>query len=320
MRYYLFLLIAFPIFSFGQDLSGVWAGRIEVNGTDVPYQMYLGREENGFSGYGMTIMQIEGYEQVGIKTLKIEAKKDKFILEDDELVFNNFSTPGKRMIFYATLSLEENKTSALLTGKFKTRSVDMRDRTSYTGNVELKKLNAAATSQLMAKLEQLKLLNRNEDPSSLVMQTDQDKLKPAAQQKITTTKKTAVELPSTAALLPPAAEINIRRKELIQEFEVNTDSVRLTFYDNGSVDGDTISVLLNNELIVAKELLSTKAIERTIRFPSNSNSMELIMYAESLGSIAPNSGLLIMQSGKNRMEIRFVGDLSKSPAVQIKRK
>jgi hypothetical protein len=44
------------------------------------------------------------------------------------------------------------------------------------------------------------------------------------------------------------------------------------------------------------------------------------MYAESLGSIPPNTGLLIVMDGTTRHEIRFSADLTKSAAVVFRRK
>lgn len=315
MRYLIFLLHFVPSFVLCQDLSGVWIGTIEVNGSEVPYQLYLEKDNNDYKGYGMTSMQIEGYEQIGIKTIQLQPKKEKFILEDDELVFNNFSIPGKRMILFATLNMEENRNQTRLTGKFKTRSVDMRDRTSYAGSITLNKLKPGNQAMLMTKLEQLKIIHNE---SSVVRDDIAKNTSPTG----AVTHQETKEKPtlSNKTLPGAAASVNNRGKELIQEFEIETDSVQLFFYDNGIVDGDTISVLLDNDLIVSRELLSTKAIQRTIRFPNSKNSMDLIMYAESLGSIPPNSGILIMQSGKKRMEIRFIGDMTKSPSIRIKRK
>jgi hypothetical protein len=42
------------------------------------------------------------------------------------------------------------------------------------------------------------------------------------------------------------------------------------------------------------------------------------MYAENLGSIPPNTGLLIVEDGPDRQEIRFEGDMKKSPTVFLK--
>jgi hypothetical protein len=43
------------------------------------------------------------------------------------------------------------------------------------------------------------------------------------------------------------------------------------------------------------------------------------MYAESLGSIPPNTGLLIVRDGRDSYEVRFSGDLQKNATVILKR-
>ena len=95
----------------------------------------------------------------------------------------------------------------------------------------------------------------------------------------------------------------------------------LSLYDNGTVDGDTVSVVLNGQVIIAKKGLSENAIHTTIHIaPGQGDSLQLIMYAENLGSIPPNTGVLIIQDGATRNEIRFAGDMQKSSAVILKRR
>jgi hypothetical protein len=48
--------------------------------------------------------------------------------------------------------------------------------------------------------------------------------------------------------------------------------------------------------------------------------MQLIMYAENLGLIPPNTGLLVIQDGNKRHEVRFSGDLEQNAAITLKRK
>ena len=47
-----------------------------------------------------------------------------------------------------------------------------------------------------------------------------------------------------------------------------SDSLELALYDNGEVDGDTVSVLLNGEIILAKQGLKASAIKKTIYIPA----------------------------------------------------
>lgn len=117
------------------------------------------------------------------------------------------------------------------------------------------------------------------------------------------------------------ASLAKRSIETIKTLEFKTDSLLLTLYDNGEVDGDTVSVVLNGKMLMAKQGLSTNAITKTIYItPDMGDSLQLVMYAENLGSLPPNTGLLIIKDGNDRYEIRFAGDLNKNAGITLRRK
>jgi hypothetical protein len=140
----------------------------------------------------------------------------------------------------------------------------------------------------------------------------------AKQATLPSVKKTLVA--ASPVNLTPAANVNQRKTILQQTVTFSSDSLLLTLYDNGEVDGDTVSVLMNGQLIIAKQGLSTTASKKTIYIPSTTDRVELVMYAESLGSIPPNTGLLVIRDGKDLYEIRFSGDLQKNASIVFNRK
>lgn len=118
----------------------------------------------------------------------------------------------------------------------------------------------------------------------------------------------------------PAAEVALRKTVVQQTVSFSSDSLQLSLYDNGEIDGDTVSVLMNGQLILAKQGLGIKAIKHTIYIPHNVDKIEMVMYAETLGAIPPNTGLLVIKDGKDLYEIRFSGDLQKNAAIVFNRK
>ena len=118
----------------------------------------------------------------------------------------------------------------------------------------------------------------------------------------------------------PAAELSSRVTVLQQTVFFSSDSLQISLYDNGEVDGDIVSVLMNGKLIMEKEGLSTKAVKKTIYAEPGTDTIELLMYAENLGTIAPNTGLLVVHDGKSIYEVRFSGDLQKNASIILKRK
>ncbi|MBK8609420.1 MAG: hypothetical protein IPL84_05615 [Chitinophagaceae bacterium] len=117
-----------------------------------------------------------------------------------------------------------------------------------------------------------------------------------------------------------ASGLNKRTIETIQSVNYSSDSLIITLYDNGEVDGDTVSVLMNGEVIMPMVGLSTRAVRKVIYTKDLPETVQIIMYAENLGSLPPNTGLLIVNDGKDRYEIRFSGDLNKNAAIEFKRK
>lgn len=118
----------------------------------------------------------------------------------------------------------------------------------------------------------------------------------------------------------PAAEVDRRLTVLQQTVYFSSDSLQLSLYDNGEVDGDTVSVLMNGKVIMPKKGLSTNAVMQTIYADPSLDSVELVMYAENLGSIPPNTGLLVVHDGKSIYEIRFSGDLQKNASIILRRR
>jgi len=122
------------------------------------------------------------------------------------------------------------------------------------------------------------------------------------------------------SIVQGAAEIEKRVTKSDQSFYFESDSLLLTLYDNGEVDGDTVTVLMNGNVIFSKVGLTTKANSKTIYITSDMDSLKLVMYAENLGEIPPNTGLLIVNDGEKRYDVRFSADLKTNAAIVLRRK
>lgn len=117
-----------------------------------------------------------------------------------------------------------------------------------------------------------------------------------------------------------AAFIDLRKTIATQYVPFSSDSIVLALYDNGEIDGDTVSVTLNGELLMSKQGLKGAAIKKTIYIPAGSDELTLILYAENLGKYPPNTGLLVVYDGEDRHQVHFSADLTQNAAVIFKRK
>ncbi len=128
--------------------------------------------------------------------------------------------------------------------------------------------------------------------------------------------------PQAATGKPPVINNPVivkRQVEIIEALEVSEDSVVLSLYDNGEIDGDTVSVFLNNELVVSKIGIKASAYKKTIAVPKG-EIIQLTLFAENLGSIPPNTGLLIVTTTNERYLVNFSSTLNKSSSIVLKRK
>ena len=118
-----------------------------------------------------------------------------------------------------------------------------------------------------------------------------------------------------------AADLSKRKLEIIRTVDITQDSLIFSLYDNGTVDGDTVSVLINGKVIMPRVGLLERAINKTIYLtPEMGDSISVVMYAENLGSIPPNTGLLVIREGTKIYEIRFTGDMDKNSKIILVRK
>lgn len=167
----------------------------------------------------------------------------------------------------------------------------------------------------------VKPVKKNSNPSpGIAANTVKPRALPPISVAVTTdTVSATVTKPAIIPAPLPAADIAKRSTIVQQTVSFSADSLQLSLYDNGEVDGDTVSVMMNGELIIAKQRLSTTAVKKTIYIPKNVNQVELVMYAESLGSIPPNTGLLVIREAGKLHELRFSGDLKQNAAILLKR-
>jgi hypothetical protein len=110
-----------------------------------------------------------------------------------------------------------------------------------------------------------------------------------------------------------------RSTVVTRAIEVISDSLVLAFYDNGVVDGDSISVYLNGENIVSSTKLTTVATKRTITV-AGMDEVRLVLVAENLGSIPPNTGLMSIRDGDNIYQVHFSADMQTNASIIIRRK
>ena len=118
--------------------------------------------------------------------------------------------------------------------------------------------------------------------------------------------------------LPTPKVLASRENELIKTITTSATEVEVNIYDNGTVDNDTISVYLDKKLVLAKKRLTEKAITLKVNLDESANYHELVMVAENLGEIPPNTSLMVVKAGKQQYEVRITSTEQKNAVIVFK--
>ena len=115
-------------------------------------------------------------------------------------------------------------------------------------------------------------------------------------------------------------EFKIREKIIAKEIPIAGDSIELRFYDNAEIDGDSISLFLNNKLIFQHIRLT--AVAYTIKLPvaDLGETNELVMVAENLGEIPPNTSYMLAIVDNNRYEAMLKSTEESSAVIRLYKK
>lgn len=330
-----FVLLTAIVFSqsLPQNITGLWTGLMFNDTTQLNYRYEIAiSEKNGkLSGYSHTFFILDGIEYYGVKKLKITSEGNKLITQDVKLVDNNYSIkPPKGVYVVNVLNLEIKNGVQMLSGMFETNRT--KQYAPATGYIHVEKKTDFNKSALLTHLHHLGLADDlsfvEEEKSTEIVQVVKpipvikekrvkEKVTPATEKPVVKIKPVTVPPAYTASA---AADINNRIIETIQSVNYSSDSLVLAVYDNGEIDGDTITVLMNGKVIMPMVGLSTNAVRHTIYTQGVTDTIQIVMYAENLGTLPPNTGLLIVYDGRDRYEIRFSGDLKKNAAIVFRKK
>jgi hypothetical protein len=103
----------------------------------------------------------------------------------------------------------------------------------------------------------------------------------------------------------------------IREIKVDTGMLKLDFYDNAEIDGDSISVTVNNKTVVSNQRLGTRPVSVDVKVSLDAPEQEVTMIGENLGTIPPNTALLIVTAGNKRYQLFLASNGKKNAQVRF---
>jgi len=121
----------------------------------------------------------------------------------------------------------------------------------------------------------------------------------------------------TKKTVPIPEVIKERENPLIKTIVTSSPDILIQLFDNGEIDGDTITVYDNNQIIANRQGLTGKPITLHVKADLMNSHHEFVMVANNLGSIPPNTALMVITTGGKRYELFISSDEKKNAKVVI---
>ncbi len=108
-----------------------------------------------------------------------------------------------------------------------------------------------------------------------------------------------------------------RENFLIKRIITSEPDIKVELFDNGTIDNDTVSLYHNNEQVIKKGKLNYQPLTYFFNCGNLPITHELILVAENLGEIPPNTAIMVVTIGKKRQEIFLTSDEKKNAKIII---
>ena len=127
-----------------------------------------------------------------------------------------------------------------------------------------------------------------------------------------------IDKPKEVPAISIPATTRSRENELVKTLIVTDQDISVRLYDNGEIDGDSISVYLDGKAIVSNKGLSTQPITVHLKMDEDNPDHVLVMVAENMGRIPPNTSLMIVQDGDKRYQVSITSTEQKNAMVRFR--
>lgn len=118
------------------------------------------------------------------------------------------------------------------------------------------------------------------------------------------------------AKAPEATRFGGRETSVAKIIPIRNENFTIQLYDNAEIDEDSVSLVYNGKVLLSKTPLKKQPVELKLRLDKASGN-ELIMFAENLGRIPPNTALIVITDGANKYEVTVTSDMTKNGTIRF---
>ncbi len=319
------LLMAVVGNAHAQQITGIWKGKIKSTSVELKI-IKSGDSLTGSSYYGSK----NNFRRYSIKGY-FDPQTNDVIWWDDELLSSGYSPANEPSLNVADFNCP-GEDKMLLDGTSTVRD----NKNISKGNIHLQKVPGTSFPDEWDWVIDNYIAGANnpyiiDSIGQLVSgpkkYPEEEAIAAVTPQTITAEKTKAAPLIKT----PPVADKNIaakkpstnqekfssRQNKLQMVIPVTAPFIELKFYDNAAIDGDSIAIFLNGRLVREHILLGGEPQIIKILAAELQEDNELVLVAENLGSIPPNTSYLVANVGHKQYEARLFADEGTSALIRF---
>jgi hypothetical protein len=312
--FFLIALCCITLFSKGQMITGVWHGKIDGQKTEVKI-IQNGDSLTGTAYYYSTASNYRRY------SIKGHFGQDNSVIWWDDQLIENKGGTGKTALYSVADFNCPGGGKMTLDGKSSTK-----DRPNPKGAVALQKVpesffpdewdfvidNYTVGANDPYIIDSVQLIARTPVSTPVLPQINETRPEPI-------TIQPSVPQPEVVVTKPETIEEKfvIRKKVFTTEIPVAGDSIELRFFDNVQVDGDSITLFLNEKMIFTHIRLVEKPFVVKLAVKDLNDTNELTMVAENLGSIPPNTAYMVAIVGDKRYDVNLSSTEETSGMIRL---
>ena len=334
VRILLSALIMIPLLARAQMITGVWKGKINKQMVELKI-IQKGDSLTGTSYYYTSPTNYRRYSIQGY----FDPGTNETVWWDDQLIEekngkNSLSHPGKipmlaradfncpggaRMMLDGKAAAKEDEDRSK--GDLhldKTTESNFYDEWDYViDNYTAGANNPDMIDSIHAIAYTLPPVNEKPAKPAPARNTSFESNRPKVEKEVVKTEPVIVKQPEPAKPLTIEQKFTTRTREYNMEIPVTGDSIELRFYDNAQVDGDSISLFLNDKMIFEHIRLTASAYVIKIATADLKDNNDLVMVAENLGEIPPNTSYMVAMVNNKKYDTMLTSTEQTSAAIKL---
>src|SRR6478672_6156037 len=153
------LTLFFFLTSHSQKISGIYMGTLYNDTTKMVqnYELALSEYRGKITGYSYVTFVSRDTFYYGIRKIKANIVNDELIVEDDQIILNNFpESPAKKVKRITTIPLNGQDSIVYLKGRWKTNKT--KEYFSVPGSITLNRNGDSSRSALVGHLKELGII------------------------------------------------------------------------------------------------------------------------------------------------------------------